>query len=65
MFGLGRTETREEVEDIAVSDAKLDEKFGPAVEDPPATYGGIQLTESEAKAMALPCGRLTQRAARG
>ena len=48
------TEVTDYIEDIAVSDEKLNEKFGPATDDPPVTFGGIQLSDAESKVMSLP-----------
>ena len=51
---LSKPEHRDEIQNVAVSDEKLNEKFGPPVDDLPVTFGGVQLSESEAKVLALP-----------
>ena len=40
-YNLNTTEVKDEIEGILVSDDKLREKFGPATDDPPITFGGV------------------------
>ena len=38
---------RDEVEDVAVSDVRLEALFGPVQQEAPVAYGGVEITESE------------------